>query len=67
MKEDEWNDSVQYGKSFRITVLINGEPDKPTGASIDEQRVLYYRDGSYYRVLNGPMDLDWLDTMYSKE
>ncbi|WP_047982462.1 hypothetical protein [Ornithinibacillus contaminans] len=60
MKNDEWNSDVSNEKGFRITIHSN---DKPIGASIYENRLVSYNSGDYYKVVNGPIDMDWVEEM----
>lgn len=63
MKDREWDSDVSKEKGVSITIYIK---DKPIMASIYEYRVVFYNDGDYYKVINGPINMDWVDKMYNE-
>ncbi|WP_042143390.1 hypothetical protein [Paucisalibacillus sp. EB02] len=58
MKDREWDGDVSNEKGFRITIYSNG---KPISASIYENHLHYKNSGEYYKVLNGPIDMEWIE------
>lgn len=65
MKDRDWDSDVSKENGFLITIYSNDEPILL--ASIYENRLVFYNDGEYYKVLNGPIDMGWLEKMYNKE
>lgn len=63
MKDREWDSDVSDETGFSITIYSKG---KPILASIYENRVVFYNKGNYYKVVNGPIDMDWVDKMYNE-
>ncbi|MDW0115590.1 hypothetical protein QTL97_01390 [Sporosarcina thermotolerans] len=63
MKDSEWNSNVSGEKGFQVMVYLKG---KTTGASIYENRILSYNKTSYYKVLNGPIDMEWIEAFEEK-
>ena len=63
MKDSEWNSNVSAEKGFAVMIYSKG---KTTGASIYENRLLSFNHTSYYKVLNGPIDLEWIDAFMEK-
>lgn len=63
MKDHEWNSDVSKEKGILVTVYIDNEIIM---ASIYENRLNLVNDG-YYKVLNGPIDIDWINEIYIKE
>ena len=64
MKDDEWNGDVSKEKGFSIDIYLK---DKSLGASIYENRVWVYRSGKSYHVVNGPIDIDWIEKKVQEE
>src|SRR5690606_38179317 len=58
MKDREWDSDVSKEKGFRITIYSNG---KPISANIYENRLHFKNSGEYYTVLNGPIDVEWVE------
>jgi hypothetical protein len=58
MKDREWDSDVSKEKGVRITIYSNG---KPISANIYENRILFLNSGEYYTVLNGPIDVEWVE------
>lgn len=63
MKDFEWNSNVSGEKGFEVMIYLKG---KTTGASIYENRLLSYNYASYYKVLNGPIDMEWIEAFKVK-
>lgn len=63
MKDHEWNSDVSKERGFKLTIYSN---DKPFMANIYENRLNYLNSGEYYKVLNGPIDMEWVEEMYEK-
>ncbi|WP_339249946.1 hypothetical protein NSQ43_10425 [Sporosarcina sp. FSL W8-0480] len=63
MKDSEWNGNVSGEKGFVVMVYLK---DKTTGASIYENRILSFNKTSYYKVLNGPIDMEWIEAFEDK-
>lgn len=63
MKDSEWNGNVSGEKGFQFMVYMRG---KSTGASIYENRILSFNKTSYYKVLNGPIDMEWIEAFEDK-
>lgn len=64
MKESDWDSDVSKENGFFISIYSNGEPI--ILASIYENRLVLYNTGEYYEVLNGPIDMGWVDKVYSE-
>ncbi|CEG27073.1 hypothetical protein [Bacillus sp. B-jedd] len=58
MKDFEWNSDVSKEKGFQVTIYVKG---KPLIASIYETRLLFLNKGKYYKVINGPVDMEWVN------
>lgn len=58
MKDYEWDSNVSNEEGFQVTIYSKG---KPIMASIYEHRVHYYNDGDYYKVVNGPIDVGYIE------
>jgi len=58
MKEDEWDIIGETG--YSITIVENSEP---VIAIISENLILYTNKGNYYQVVNGPIDLSWIENL----
>lgn len=63
MEDHEWDSDVSNERGIRITIYSKGNP---VGASIYENRLLYYNSGDYYQVINGPIDMNWVEKMYKE-
>ncbi|MDN4608763.1 hypothetical protein [Sporosarcina highlanderae] len=63
MKDTEWDSNVSGEKGFQVMIYLKG---KTTGASIYENRLLSFNHSSYYKVLNGPVDMEWIDAFKEK-
>lgn len=63
MKDSEWDSNVSGEKGFQLMIYSKG---KTTGASIYENRILSFNHTSYYKVLNGPIDMEWIDAFEEK-
>ena len=64
MKVREWDSAISREKGYSITISANG---KPITASIYENRLVFINNGNFYKVVNGPIDMDWFDKIYNKE
>lgn len=63
MKDSEWDSNVSGEKGFGFMIYSKG---KGTGASIYGSRLMPYNNPSYYEVLNGPIDMEWIETFKEK-
>ncbi|MCG7345957.1 hypothetical protein MHZ92_17735 [Sporosarcina sp. ACRSL] len=63
MKDSEWDSNVSGEKGFQVMIYLKG---KTTGASIYENRIMSFNDPVYYKVLNGPIDMGWIDAFEDK-
>lgn len=63
MKYSEWNSNVSAEKGFHVMIYLKG---KTTGASIYENRLLSFNHTFYYKVLNGPIDMEWIEAFKEK-
>ncbi|KQL54179.1 hypothetical protein AN964_12185 [Heyndrickxia shackletonii] len=63
MKDSEWNGNVSKEKGFLVTIYTTRGPIM---ASIYEHRLTFYNDGAYYKVINGPIDIDWVKVYIDK-
>ncbi|KAB2335593.1 hypothetical protein [Bacillus mesophilum] len=63
MRNSEWDADLSGTKGFHAT--LNSTDDIFAMASIYENRVLDY-SGSYYKVLNGPVDMNWVHRFIEK-
>ncbi|MFC5603528.1 hypothetical protein [Sporosarcina koreensis] len=59
----EWDRNVTGEKGFSFMIYSN---DKGTGASIYKNRLMSYNNPSYYKVLNGPIDMKWVEMFKEK-
>lgn len=57
MKDAEWDSNVSKEKGFRITIFSK---DEVMFAYIYENRALFLK-GGYYNVVNGPIDMEWVE------
>lgn len=64
MSDRDWDSDVSKEHGFSITIFT--DKDEIIMASIYENRMVYYNDGKYYTILDGPIDFAWLDGLYSK-
>ncbi|MDE5415257.1 hypothetical protein [Alkalihalobacterium chitinilyticum] len=58
MNDNEWDSDVSEEEGFMLTIYSK---NKPIMASIYERRVHFLNEGKYYNVLNGPIDMDWVN------
>jgi hypothetical protein len=63
LKDSEWDSNVSGEKGFDFMIHSKG---KMTGAYILENRVQPYNRSSYYKILNGPVDMEWIDAFNEK-
>jgi energy-coupling factor transporter transmembrane protein EcfT len=62
LKNEEEISDVKEDRNFNITVYIQG---KPIIAIIYEDFINFVNDGNIYKVLNGPIDLEWFEKFYN--
>jgi hypothetical protein len=62
MKDFEWNSDVSKEKGFEVGIFLK---NKPILASIFDDRIHLYGDG-YYKVANGPIDMEWVTKFNEK-
>ncbi|MHA6252475.1 hypothetical protein [Oceanobacillus sp. CAU 1775] len=63
MPDRDWNPDVSKENGFNFTVYDN---DNVIIASIYEHRINFLNDGNYYEVLDGPINMNWLDKMHEE-
>lgn len=63
IRDSEWDSNVSGEEGFSFMIHMEG---KSTGASIYESRILSYNKSSYYKVLNGPIDMEWIESFKEK-
>lgn len=61
--DSEWDRNVSGEKGFSFMIYSK---DKGTGASIYKNRLMSYNNPSYYQVLNGPIDMEWIKLFRGK-
>ncbi|GGD08121.1 hypothetical protein [Pontibacillus salipaludis] len=59
MKDHEWDSDVSKEEGFMVSIYSKGE-QIPIDATIFEKRVHVFNGGKYYRILNDPIDVDWI-------
>lgn len=64
MKSRDWDSDVSTENGFFITIYSDDNPI--VLASIYENRLVFYNNGEYYKVLNGPIDMGWVNKMYNE-
>ena len=57
MRNSWWDGDVSKEKGFDISIYSK---DNRIMASIYENRLLFFGNGDAYKVLNGPIDMDWV-------
>ena len=63
MKDKEWNQDVSEEEGFKMTIYTRGGP---IIAFIYEHRLLFLNEHHYYEVVNGPIDIDWVESYVEK-
>lgn len=61
--DSEWDRNVSGEIGFSFMIYSKG---KGTGASIYKNRLMSYNNPSYYKVLNGPIDMKWVEAFEEK-
>ncbi len=64
MKDSEWDQNVSMERGFGF--LIFPKKGKGSGASIHPNRLMLFNKPGYYKVLNGPIDMEWIDAFNKK-
>lgn len=64
MKDSEWNQNVSMERGFEF--LIFPKNGKGSGAYIHPNRLMLFNKPGYYKVLNGPIDMEWIDAFNKK-
>lgn len=63
MKDKEWNPDLSEEKGFKMTIYTKGDP---IIAFIYEYRLLFLNEQHYYEVVNGPIDINWVESYVEK-
>lgn len=63
MKDSWWDGDVSEEIGFDFTIYSKG---KPVMVSLYENRLLYYGNGDAYKVLNGTIDMEWVQKYNEK-
>ncbi|MFA1643478.1 hypothetical protein AB5N96_11480 [Chryseomicrobium imtechense] len=58
MNDREWDADVSDEQGFMISVIFDNHW---IGGSIYEKRILSYDEGPYFHVLNGPINMEWVN------
>lgn len=64
MKDSQWDQNVSKERGFDF--LIVPEKGKGSGASIHPTRLMLLNKPGYYKILNGPIDMEWIDAFNRK-
>ena len=63
MKDVEWNSDVSKEEGFDISIYSKG---KPILVSIYEERIHLLSGHGYYKVINGPINMDWVKKYHER-
>lgn len=61
INEQEWDEKEIIGNGFTLSVYTEKGFQGALVASIYQNGLLFYNDGSYYEVINGPVDIEWIE------
>jgi hypothetical protein len=64
MKDSEWDPNLSKERGFQF--LISPKEGKGAGAIILPNRLMLFNKPGYYKVLNGPIDMEWIDAFSKK-
>lgn len=64
MKDSQWDQNVSKERGFDF--LIVPQKGKRAGASIHPTRLMLLNKPHFYRILNGPIDMEWIDAFNKK-
>lgn len=63
MNDREWDADVSNEQHFMISIFFDNHW---TGGSVSENRLINFGDMDYYEVVNGPIDMEWVQTFIEK-
>lgn len=63
MSDREWDADVSNEQHFMISIVFDNHW---TGGSVSENRLINFGDMDYYEVVNGPIDMKWVNNFIEK-
>lgn len=63
MSDREWDADVSNEQHFMISIVLDNHW---TGGSVSENRLINFGDMDYYEVVNGPIDMKWVNNFIEK-
>lgn len=63
MSDREWDADISNEQHFMISIFFDNHW---TGGSVSENRLINFGDMDYYEVVNGPIDMEWVNNFIEK-